>query len=313
MHSTYARQQFRRRAFTLVELLVVIAIIGVLVALLLPAVQAARESSRRMKCQNNLRQFALAMHNVHDINLKLPFAGTTSPVRASWVSQVWPYFEQNGMAQKYDTTVGFFQPPNTVPLTFNGVLCTRIAMYYCASDRPNAMWQGDMYWRSRGNYVVSWGPITHPFTPPTVPTAWGVFGYTDFASFTKPRQTRFSEITDGLSNTLLMSEVIMGRTDGSPDQRGDINNDQGSNRFMTINTPNKGIDFMGGPWCENRPDVPCAQASVNQHYTARSRHPTGVNVCLCDGSTRFATNNVALNVWQAASTINGGESDGSDF
>src|SRR5438876_11446696 len=106
------------RGFTLVELLVVIAIIGVLVALLLPAVQAAREASRRMKCQNNLRQFALAMHNAHDTNLKLPYAGTTSPVRASWVSQVWPYFEQNGMAQKYDTTVGFYQPPNTVPLTF---------------------------------------------------------------------------------------------------------------------------------------------------------------------------------------------------
>jgi hypothetical protein len=140
-----------------------------------------------------------------------------------------------------------------------------------------------------------------------------VFGYTDFASFTKPRQTRFSEITDGLSNTLLMSEVIMGRTDSSPDQRGDINNDQGSNRFMTINTPNKGIDFMGGPWCENRTDVPCAQASANQHYTARSRHPTGVNACLCDGSTRFVANNVSLNSWQAASTINGGESDGSEF
>src|SRR5262249_47190354 len=135
LHSANARSL----GFTLVELLVVIAIIGVLVALLLPAVQAARESARRMKCQNNLRQFGLAMHNVHDVNLKLPYAGTNTPVRASWVSQVWSYFEQQGMASRYDTTVGFYQPPNTVPMTYNGVLCTRIAMYYCASDRPNAL------------------------------------------------------------------------------------------------------------------------------------------------------------------------------
>jgi len=311
--SPYGRARRRVGGFTLVELLVVIAIIGVLVALLLPAVQAAREASRRTKCTNNLRQFALAMQNHHDTYQKLPFAGSTMPVRASWVSQVWAYFEQTAMAQKYDPTVGFYQPPNTVQNTFNGVLCTRIPMYYCPSDRPNAMWQGDTYWRTRSNYVVSWGPITQPYTPPNVPQAWGAFGYLDFSSLTKPRQTRFSEINDGLSNSLLMSEVIMGPTDASPDQRGDVNNDQGSNRFMTINTPNRGTDFMGGPWCQSRVDVPCAQASVNQHYTARSRHLTGVNASLCDGSVRFVSNNVALNVWQAVSTINGAENVGGDF
>src|SRR5215471_4056623 len=97
----------RRRAFTLVELLVVIAIIGVLVALLLPAVQAAREASRRTKCTNNLRQFALAMQNHHDVYQKLPYAGSTVPVRRAWVSQLWPYFEQGSISQQYDTTVGF--------------------------------------------------------------------------------------------------------------------------------------------------------------------------------------------------------------
>src|SRR5438552_851354 len=162
-----------RRAFTLVELLVVIAIIGVLVALLLPAVQAAREASRRTKCTNNLRQFGLAMQNHHDAFLKLPYAGSTVPVRRSWVSQLWPYFEQAAISQQYDPTVGFYQPPNIVQNTFNGLLCTRMAIYYCPSDRPNAMWQGDTYWRTRGNYVVSWGPVTQPYTPPTVPQAWG--------------------------------------------------------------------------------------------------------------------------------------------
>ena len=303
----------RRRAFTLVELLVVIAIIGVLVALLLPAVQAAREASRRTKCTNNLKQLALAMHNHHDTYGKLPLAGTTVPVRQSWVSQVWPYFEQQGLAATYNYSLGFHQPPNTVQNTFQGVLCARIPMFYCPTDRPNAMWQGDTYWRSRGNYVVNWGPITVPYTPPKPPIAIAPFGYLDHSSIDKPRQTRFSEISDGLSNTLLMAEVIMPKRDNSMDQRGDINNDRGANRFMTINTPNNGTDFMLSVWCESTLELPCIQAAAYQHYMARSRHPSGVNVSLCDGSVRFVANNITLNTWQAVSTMDGGETIGSDW
>jgi prepilin-type N-terminal cleavage/methylation domain-containing protein/prepilin-type processing-associated H-X9-DG protein len=303
----------RRRAFTLVELLVVIAIIGVLVALLLPAVQAAREASRRTKCTNNLKQFALAMQNHHDVYGKLPLAGTTVPVRQSWVSQVWPFLELGNLASTYNYNLGFHEVPNTVQNTFSGVLCARLAVYYCPSDRPNAMWQGDTYWRARGNYVVNWGPITVPFTPPNQPQAIAPFGYLDHSSINKPRQTRFSEISDGLSNTLLMAECLMPKRDNSMDQRGDINNDRGANRFMTINTPNKGTDFMLSVWCENTIELPCIQAAANQHYGTRSRHPNGINVSLCDGSVRFVANNIALNTWQAASTMDGGESLGSDW
>jgi prepilin-type N-terminal cleavage/methylation domain-containing protein len=167
----------RQRAFTLVELLVVIAIIGVLVALLLPAVQAAREASRRMKCTNHLHQLALAMQNHHDVNGKLPFAGSIVPVRQSWVSQLWPYFELGTLASQYDYKKGFHEPPNTVQNTTNGLLCARIPLYYCPSDRPNAMWNGDAYIRARGNYVVNWGPSTVPFTPPGPPKAIAPFGY----------------------------------------------------------------------------------------------------------------------------------------
>src|SRR5688572_27436317 len=94
-----SRAPGRPRAFTLVELLVVIAIIGVLVALLLPAVQAAREAARRSSCTNNLKQYGLAMQNHHDTYLKLPFAGSTAPVRTSWVSQLWPFFEQGTLRE----------------------------------------------------------------------------------------------------------------------------------------------------------------------------------------------------------------------
>lgn len=300
-----------RVGFTLVELLVVIAIIGVLVALLLPAVQAAREASRRTKCVNHLKQYGLAMQNHHDTYLKLPFAGSTTPVRRSWVSQLWPFFEQGALRDKYDTSVGFHQPPNIVTSTFDGLLCTKIPLYYCPSDRPNAMWQGDVHWRTRGNYVVNWGPVTQPAASTAL--GWGPFGYTDFASTSAPRETQLKEIIDGLSNTLLMSELIYNKRDTSPDQRGDVNNDQGANRFMTINTPNRGTDSMDGGWCETQPDMPCSGAATAGHYTARSRHPGGVNAAMCDGSVRFVTNSVSLTTWQAVGSMNGGETIGADW
>ena len=106
--------------FTLVELLVVIAIIGVLVALLLPAVQAARESSRRAKCVNNMRQWTLAMHNFHDVNGKLPYAARQPP-RHSWPPQLWPFVEQQAAYSQYRWDVGFFELPNTVPNTHQTV------------------------------------------------------------------------------------------------------------------------------------------------------------------------------------------------
>src|SRR6478752_6950848 len=94
-----------RRAFTLVELLVVIAIIGVLVALLLPAVQAAREAARRMKCQNNLKQVSLAWHNYHDSMGSLP-SGCNSTNDLNWTVFILPYIEQRGLYEKFVFTSG---------------------------------------------------------------------------------------------------------------------------------------------------------------------------------------------------------------
>src|SRR5581483_9115312 len=101
MYSRHSRTH--RRAFTLVELLVVIAIIGVLVALLLPAVQVAREAARRMRCQNNLKQIGLACHNFHDVNGEMPkaFSPTTG---LSWHVYILPYIEQQTLFNNFDTT-----------------------------------------------------------------------------------------------------------------------------------------------------------------------------------------------------------------
>src|SRR5215470_15083945 len=100
------------RGFTLVELLVVIAIIGVLVALLLPAVQAARESSRRTKCQSNLRQWALAMHNFHDVRSTLPYYTQGTPSRQTWAPFVMAYLEQGNLVAAYDLTTHWYNAPN---------------------------------------------------------------------------------------------------------------------------------------------------------------------------------------------------------
>jgi prepilin-type N-terminal cleavage/methylation domain-containing protein len=156
-------RQRKRIAFTLVELLVVIAIIGILVALLLPAIQAAREASRRASCQSTLRQWGIAMQNFHSTKNKLPEGNRINPRRV-WVVYTWPYVEDQSHAALYDETVHFHDPPNTIRTssgkgTTEGIYAKPVPLYYCASDRPGALWQGDDYWRARGNYVISWGQI----------------------------------------------------------------------------------------------------------------------------------------------------------
>jgi len=305
--------QRRLRAFTLVELLVVIAIIGVLVALLLPAVQAAREASRRASCLNKLRQWGLAMHLHHDNTNYLPQGNQSNP-RRTWVVLVWPYVEQGNMFVQFDQTQHFYLPPNTTPNTTNGIYAKTAPLYYCPSDRQGAIWKGDQYYRSRGSYVINWGNMMVPVLASDANQAPGrgtaPFGYEDFASAAKPRLVRFANITDGTSNTMLMSEIIMAASDTDYDIRGDfLNDDRPCNQFMTINTPNAGTDVS--PYCNGTTypkNPPCTTTgSANSHKTARSRHPNGVNVLMADGSMRFINSNVVLTTWRALGTMDGGE------
>ena len=148
----------RRLGFTLIELLVVIAIIAVLVALLLPAVQQAREAARRSQCRNFLKQWGLAFHNYEETNKMLPFGAITTP-RHTFVVSLWPQMDQQTMFDKYDFSTGFWQPPNTIFGTTNGVIAAKLPYYFCPSDN-SGLWQGDNYLRSRGSYVVSWGNNT---------------------------------------------------------------------------------------------------------------------------------------------------------
>jgi len=313
--TTGKRNSFSRplHGFTLVELLVVIAIIGVLVALLLPAVQAAREAGRRSQCQNHLRQWGLAMQNMHSATGTLP-AGTKGGPRRVWVVLIWPYVEGGNIYAQFDQTVGFHGPPNTYVYTEDGTYASRAPIYYCPSDRPGGMWKGDPYWRARGNYNINWGNMADPYNPndpaQNPDQGYAPFGLIDFHSYGMPRTSSFKHFTDGTSNTMLMSESIMAADDFDFDIRGDFLNDgRPCHQYMTLNTPNTGIDIS--PYCHptNYPNNPPCTNSGSQyaHKAARSRHPGGVQVLFADGHLEFVADSVALNVWRALGTMNGGE------
>lgn len=304
----------QRRAFTLVELLVVIAIIGVLVALLLPAIQAAREAARRAQCVNKLKQWGLAMQMYHDSNKHLP-AGATSPAdvndpkpRQTWVMRLWPYIEQNNLDSRNDLAVDFYLPPVTILGTLDGLGGQYVDLYYCPSDSGSDQTVGD-YQRRRGNYVVNWGTAKYG----QVYREDRVAGIAPFSHvdgrITNERMSKLSEITDGTSNTLMMAEYLMALSPEDNDWRGDIHNDQGVFRFHTLQTPNSSApDVIASGWYQeaNDPKMP-ATAGNAQENAARSRHVGGVNALRCDSSVEFYSDDVALNVWQALGTMNGGE------
>jgi prepilin-type processing-associated H-X9-DG protein len=153
--------------------------------------------------------------------------------------------------------------------------------------------------------------VRQPNTGNPNPTSFSPFGYLDFATRTQPRICKMGMISDGTSNTMMMSELIMPATDDAKDWRGDmLNDDQMCGRFMTISQPNTGTDEMPA-WCVSTPQLPCSINAAGQ-VTARSKHTRCVNVSMCDGSVRSVPNSVSLPAWQAASTINGGETIGLD-
>jgi prepilin-type N-terminal cleavage/methylation domain-containing protein/prepilin-type processing-associated H-X9-DG protein len=313
----------RPAGFTLVELLVVIAIIGVLVALLLPAVQAAREAARRMSCQNAIRQWALAMQNHHDAVKALPEGNRPEPTRRTWVVYTWPYVENGGAALVFDEKKNFYEAPNTVQNTTNGIYASTAPIYYCASDRPGALWKGDPYWRARGNYVINWGnyKVPHDQTIAQIEASGKVlalapFGWEDLRDPKLPRTTKFAEFTDGTSNTMLLSEVVFPSSDEVFDIRGDFLNDgDPCTQYMTINTPNTTVADVSGfvppkgnpPQSYNPADPPYTDAGGAAHKAARSRHPGGVNVAFADGSVRMIQDGVTPAVWQAMGSMNGEE------
>lgn len=311
-----------QRAFTLVELLVVIAIIGVLVALLLPAVQAAREAARRTQCINHLKQIAIAMHNHHDSLGGLPPANPgVSPFwgQGSWQVPVLPYTEQAALKDKYlDYGVAgarnYYHTDNINGTAggVGGATGTQLKMWLCPSDLPNKKgWPGGGNHVTYHNYVVNFGNTSIDET-----AAWQKTDYNGFkfqgAPFLSGKPTRLALITDGTSSTLLASELIIGQRN---DLRGDTWWATGSG-FMVSLKPNDtapDMSWSSSAWCDAvRPNPPCSFLTNGFVFGARSRHPSGVNAALCDGSVKFISNQINATTWHDLGTSGGGETVG-DF
>ena len=308
--------RFHKSGFTLVELLVVIAIIGILIALLLPAVQAAREAARRSQCTNNLKQWTLAVHNHLDSNKGFFPIGANPDTRTvenrrtyrriSWPVPLWPYAEQTVLHDQYDYTKGFYEDPNM------DTCRQHVPAYSCPSDLVGAEQDhGDTYWRVMGSYVTNMGNThLHQNAADQAIFTGAPFGVGHVYTI--------AQIHDGTSNTACFSEIIIASPNRTDDNRGDILNNEGSPGFMSILTPNssspdqcrKCKSTTTDPNHKDYRAIPCAVVAENTEYqiAARSRHPGGVNVSLCDGSVRFVSETISHAIWEAALSGNGGES-----
>ncbi len=335
-----------RSGFTLVELLVVIAIIGVLVSLLLAAVQAVREAARRMQCTNNLKQIGLALHNYENTHKKFPFGKGPSypnaPVYARWSQHAFilPFIEQQNLynaidfnyapeTQNMGNTAVPFMPAHVNPNNINGAVCrTRVPGFLCPSDaEPSDPWKGQTnYMGNQGGWLCDRsdqpaGP--NDVSPSEVQT--GVFYYLS--------KVRTADITDGLSNTAFFSEKIRGQA--VPNPRSDAFVIFHQNSLENLYTNCSGINTatatpltskfgynwaMGENCCSQYNHVatpnkiscggvgfPGTMTNMTNQVSANSYHTGGVFVLMGDGSVKFVSDGVSLPVWRAVGTRKGGE------
>lgn len=308
-----SRKKLQRSGFTLIELLVVIAIVAVLIALLLPAVQQAREAARRIQCKNHLKQLGLAFHNYHDtcllfppgqftyFGLEEPFAIGTS--RVSFVAPILPYLDQVPLFNAVsDYTSGRVVSPLTGTLGSTGLFgtkigSTKIAVLMCPTDPHSGKTSATHQYGFYSNYVSS-------------------FGSNDFSTnqgngvFYPLSSTRLRDLTDGTTNTVMAGEIIIASEDS--DARGAIYMALDGNMFFsTMYSPNSPNGDKSQLCASMLPYAPCSNMG-NNIQSVRSYHSGGAQILLADGSVRFVTNSISQSIWNALGTIHGGEAAG-DF
>jgi prepilin-type N-terminal cleavage/methylation domain-containing protein/prepilin-type processing-associated H-X9-DG protein len=314
----------RRRGFTLIELLVVIAIIGVLIALLLPAVQAAREAARRAQCVNNLKQLGIALHNYHDTVGSFPL-GRTVPQQFSFSVQarMLPYLEQ----VQLQGALNFDLP--SMAIQNSTAYSASVSSLLCPSDTRRVpvgrLWGGTNYRANEGTSVAMWygesdttGVNTGLALPPN-----GLFFSNDLI--------KIATVNDGTSNTAAFSEHILGDfTNAIATEDADTfwpqtypatpqEAYQFCREFDWRNLAFQRVSDVGAPWVygyhstssywhSGPPNTKSCMYPPSRIMTvANSMHPGGVNVCFADGSVKFVKETVGVDVWRALGTRAGAE------
>ena len=348
-HCCAARCSHRRSGFTLIELLVVIAIIGILIALLLPAIQAAREAARRMQCTNNLKQCVLALHFYHDSYSVLPgimpYAQQTFSVQA----KLLPFLEKANLQDLVNFDKPILGNGPTGALSADNAEAAKyvVPVFRCPSDGERDIYTefftlspGQAF--AGGNYMVCTGSATG--------TNYDIRHETD-GLFYLNSYRKMADVADGTSTTLAMSETLLG--DHTTDTPGLMPCDTDPSRCMArgnawvpndpgpgypgISNPDIPVDLLSNPanvwvgwramaWIISKPhfgtfstysppNPPYADwvAIGNGFLAARSLHPGGLNAAMADGSVRFIGNSIGLDAWRALGTVAGSEVIGKSF
>lgn len=305
-----------RHGFTLVELLVVIAIIGVLVALLLPAVQQARESARRMQCTNNLKQIGLSLHNFHDTNGAMPpGVATLNGGRfddPQWVYFLYPLLPFNEQTAYHELLNDYTLQNPWIGSHAEWQLMSEVPLptYLCPSDgrvpfKPDA--GGALL--ATTNYMGMFSGLSdnESVADTNIPTR-AAFGFGKIGDDGR----RMSDFRDGLSNSIMVTEYLTG-TKIPGDPRGVFRTTRAGCMFIqAAYSPNTSVpDTIHSSFCvpgANLPEsnLPCVGDgdSIPHYASARSMHPGGVNAVLGDGSVRFIAETVDLvSVWRGLAWI----------
>ncbi len=305
-------RSLRHTGFTLVELLVVIAIIGILVGLLLPAVQAAREAARRMSCSNNLKQIGLAMHNYHDTNKSLPI-GAQARWGQSWSWAILPYLEQTALFNVMPTPTndsGWWGGTDTRSLDIIRISRTPLPVYFCPSQ-PNGPVESQsvngLSGRAMASYLACAGgdatnDNNYGASGVNMDVSNGLFHAKDMgAGRNSGRIFKFRDATDGLTNTVLVGEAyydISGQRDCTICDRflyyhPNFDSGDGSDFSEALGSTFFAINSIG-------PNFPDKELSYGSYHTG------GANIGLADGSVRYVTESLDLDIWRALGARNSG-------